>query len=62
MITIRQLLCGLKPHGHAQLLQFESGRMFLRCVDCGHETPGWQIKDPAPASNGPKTLVPRISL
>jgi hypothetical protein len=39
----RQMLCGL--HGHDTLLQFEQDRMFLRCVSCGHETPGWELKD-----------------
>ena len=39
----RQALCGL--HGHDTLLQFGHDRMFLRCVSCGHETPGWELKD-----------------
>ena len=38
---LRQLYCGL--HGHDTLLQFEQDRMFLRCVSCGHETPGWEL-------------------
>jgi hypothetical protein len=42
----RQILCGL--HGHDTLLQFEHDRMFLRCVSCGHETPGWELKDDPP--------------
>jgi hypothetical protein len=39
----RQVWCGV--HGHDSLLQFERDRMFLRCVSCGHETPGWEIND-----------------
>jgi hypothetical protein len=39
----RQMWCGM--HGHDSLLQFERDRMFLRCVSCGHETPGWEIND-----------------
>jgi hypothetical protein len=42
----RQILCGL--HGHDTLLQFEHDRMFLRCVSCGHETPGWELNDDPP--------------
>ena len=52
----RQVLCGL--HGHDTLLQFEHDRMFLRCVSCGHETPGWELKDEPPAvavPAGPRT-------
>lgn len=43
---VRQMWCGL--HGHDALLQFEQERMFLRCVSCGHETPGWDLKETPP--------------
>lgn len=43
MVKVRQMMCGL--HGHDNLLQFERDRMFLRCVSCGHETPGWEITE-----------------
>jgi hypothetical protein len=61
----RQMLCGL--HGHDSLLHFERDRMFLRCVSCGHETPGWEIKDTPPAarsrqsnSRGEPVLQPQL--
>jgi len=41
---VRQAFCGL--HGHDNLLQFEPDRLFLKCVSCGHETPGWEISEP----------------
>jgi hypothetical protein len=49
---VRQVLCGL--HGHDRLLQFGEDRMFLRCVSCGHETPGWDLDEapPTPAALG----------
>ena len=43
---VKQMWCGL--HGHDALLQFERDRMFLRCVSCGHETPGWDLNEPTP--------------
>ena len=43
---VRQMFCGL--HGHDNLLQFEQDRMFLRCVSCGHETPGWTMNEAPP--------------
>ena len=43
---VRQVFCGL--HGHDTLLQFEQDRMFLRCVSCGHETPGWELNETRP--------------
>ena len=46
MERVRQMVCGL--HGHDSLLQFEQDRMFLRCVSCGHETPGWELNDAPP--------------
>ena len=43
---VRQMFCGL--HGHDNLLQFEQDRMFLRCVSCGRETPGWSLDEAPP--------------
>ena len=43
---LRQMFCGL--HGHDNLLQFEQERMFLRCVSCGRETPGWSLDEARP--------------
>ena len=43
---IRQTICGM--HGHDTLLQFEQDRMFLRCVSCGHQTPGWELNEAPP--------------
>jgi hypothetical protein len=43
---MRQSLCGL--HGHDALLQFQHDRMFLKCVSCGHETPGWELNEAPP--------------
>ena len=43
---MRQIFCGL--HGHDTLLHFEQDRMSLRCVSCGHETPGWELNETPP--------------
>jgi hypothetical protein len=43
---VRQMFCGL--HGHDNLLQFEQERMFLKCVSCGRETPGWSLNEVPP--------------
>ena len=45
---IREAFCGL--HGHDNMLQFEHDRMFLKCVSCGHESPGWELNDVPPPS------------
>jgi hypothetical protein len=42
---VRQVFCGL--HGHDELLQFSKARMYLKCVSCGHESPGWTMDDMA---------------
>ena len=41
-LQLRQFVCGL--HGHDSLMHFEQGRISLQCVSCGHQTPGWDIK------------------
>jgi hypothetical protein len=43
---VRQMMCGLR--GHDMLLHFEHARMALRCVSCGHESPGWELNEPRP--------------
>jgi hypothetical protein len=43
---LRQLYCGL--HGHDMLPHFDKDRMSLRCVSCGHDTPGWQLNEVPP--------------
>lgn len=46
MNVLRQMFCAL--HGHDTLLHFEQERMSLRCVSCGHETPGWELTETPP--------------
>jgi len=46
MEMLSQLFCGLR--GHDTLLHFEDERMSLRCVSCGHETPGWELNEVPP--------------
>lgn len=46
MDRLRQVVCGL--HGHDNLLQFERERICLKCVSCGHETPGWELSETPP--------------
>lgn len=36
-----QLFCGIQGHEH--MLQSTDARIFLRCVTCGHESPGWDV-------------------
>jgi hypothetical protein len=53
-MSLRQVLCGL--HGHDRLVQFERNRMYMRCVSCGHETPGWTLKE----SKAPTPIRPAV--
>jgi hypothetical protein len=43
---LRQAICGM--HGHDTMLHFQQERMSLRCVSCGHETPGWSLNEVPP--------------
>ena len=38
---VNEFYCGL--HGHDHLMQFGKDRVYLRCVTCGHESPGWAL-------------------
>jgi hypothetical protein len=44
-LKVRQGVCGL--HGHDALLHFGKTRMSLLCTSCGHESPGWDLRDAA---------------
>lgn len=37
----REAACGLG--GHAMILNVEPQRVSLRCMECGHNTPGWRL-------------------
>ena len=39
---IRRFICGLQ--GHESLMHFERGRLSLKCISCGHESPGWDLR------------------
>jgi len=43
---VREAFCGL--HGHDNLLQFHHDRLFLKCVSCGHKSPGWELNETPP--------------
>ena len=41
---MRRRFCATR--GHDLILQFEPGRVSLRCVDCGWRSAGWMIDRP----------------
>jgi hypothetical protein len=53
---VRQFICGL--HGHDALLHFDQRHVSLRCVVCGHQSPGWNVPGAASAI-GPADHVSR---
>jgi hypothetical protein len=38
---LREAICGID--GHEYYVRSTSNRIFMRCVACGRETPGWRI-------------------
>ena len=46
MGSLKRLLCALR--GHEEYLHFEKNRVYLECVACGHESPGWTIDSRRP--------------
>lgn len=41
IVSVRRAACGLG--GHEYCMRSGNNRIFLQCMTCGHETPGWQI-------------------
>jgi hypothetical protein len=50
--ALRRGWCGFW-RAHDRLPQFTDGRMFLRCMSCGHETPGWELNEVPPTVTAP---------
>ena len=56
---LARTICGLR--GHSDMLHLTSDRVSLRCVLCGHETPGWDIGSRQPSLTG-RALTPAATL
>jgi hypothetical protein len=41
MESLKQLICALR--GHEDYLRFDANRVYLQCIECGHESPGWTV-------------------
>ena len=46
MGSLKRLLCAVR--GHEEYLHFEKNRVYLECVACGHESPGWTVDSRRP--------------
>ena len=46
MGSLGRLICALR--GHEDYLQFEKNRVYLQCISCGHESPGWELNEAPP--------------
>jgi hypothetical protein len=47
---LRETACAVR--GHDYLLHHANRRLCLRCVVCGHETPGWLVASMAERRSG----------
>jgi hypothetical protein len=42
MGSLRRLICALR--GHESYRHFDKNRVYLQCIGCGHESPGWTVE------------------
>lgn len=40
-VRFNQFFCGMT--GHKTTLKVERERIYLRCMECGHTSPGWEV-------------------
>jgi hypothetical protein len=63
MESLKTLLCALR--GHDELLRFEKNRVYLQCMTCGHQSPGWTVEARRPVlrfeSRRGKTPTPTLA-
>ena len=57
MEALKQFYCAFR--GHEEYMHFDKNRMYLQCVSCGHESPGWTVE----TSNRPalRFQAPRLA-
>lgn len=55
MESLRRLICALR--GHEDYLQLEKNRVYLQCIACGHESPGWTVGERRPVLRFQSTRV-----
>ena len=41
MSSLTRLICAIR--GHENYRHFEKNRVYLQCIGCGHESPGWTV-------------------
>jgi hypothetical protein len=41
MGSLKRLICAVR--GHEDYLHFEKNRVYLECIACGYESPGWSV-------------------
>ena len=41
-MSFQRLVCAVR--GHEEYLHFEKDRVYLQCVACGYESPGWKVE------------------
>ena len=46
MASLQRLMCAIR--GHEDYLHFEKDRVYLQCVACGYESPGWRVENRRP--------------
>jgi len=67
MGSLKRLICAFR--GHEEYLHFEKNRVYLECVACGHESPGWTVDSRRPApqlqsrrmKTSPHTLIRKVA-
>jgi len=60
--VVREAVCAIS--GHNYLLRAADHRLYLRCIDCGHETTGWSVDGSVakPALRGSCEVTPGRTL
>ena len=46
MESLRRLICAIR--GHEDFMQVDKNRIYLLCISCGHESPGWIVDSRRP--------------
>jgi hypothetical protein len=64
MSSLKHLFCAIREH--QDYLHFEKNRVYLECVSCGYESPGWTVNEKRtvakfPAVRRARSLIRKIA-
>ena len=57
MASLKRLICSIR--GHEEYRHFDGNRVYLECVTCGRQSPGWIVENSGAMVPGARSILDR---